>query len=548
LITPHLTQLAIDKGIKAHSVRTLVMVSAVYVAAFLIKWYAQYWQTIANITLGQRVVYGIRTQLFAHIQNQALEFFDKREVGRLISRLVSDTIALNGLLSFNSLSTVTHILTVIGIVVIMVHKDLQLSLMTFTLMPVVCYLTMLFGRKQRLIYREVRKKVATVTAHLAENVSGVKAVKSFTREKENLQRFENVNRDTRDTIMQAVKINAFYWPGVEVIAWIGIAFVYWYAGVKVIHHQMSLGLLVAFTGYMTGFFGPIQQLSMMYQTLQDAMVGAERIFKIFDTHPAVTDKPDATELPAIRGAVSFNDVGFGYGDTPVLSHVSFAATPGQTIALVGPTGAGKSTIVNLLARQYDVNTGSVTIDGFDVRDITMNSLRQQMGVVLQESYLFPGSVKDNIRYGRLTATDQEVEAAAKAVGAHDFITELPQGYDTDVREGGSKLSVGQKQVLSFARALVADPRILILDEATSSVDTQTEVLIQNALRRLLKGRTSFVIAHRLSTITGADKILVINDGKLAESGPHQELLKQAGIYRKLHDMQFADTGQEETAG
>jgi ATP-binding cassette subfamily B protein len=538
LVGPHLMQIAIDSGIKAGNLRILKTVTLIYIGTFILRWIFQYWQTIAISLLGQRVVYDIRHKLFSHIQSLSLDFFDNREIGRIIARLTSDVGSVNALVTSGSLSLVTDSLKLIGIIIILVNKSLELSLLVFTLMVPLWITTAIFRKKNRLAYRDVRRKVATVTAHVAENVSGVKVVKSFSREAENLKRFKKVNRETRDAQMHASMLAAMFWPTMEVISWIGIGMIYWYGGLGVIRGELTLGLLLAFVGYMHQFFEPIRNMSGLYQTMQDAMAGAERIFEILDQKPTIQDKPNAVDLPPIRGEVEFRNVCFAYDEIPILKNVSFKANPGETIAIVGPTGAGKTTIINLIARQYDVTSGAVLIDGYDVRDVTLKSLRSQMGVVLQDSFLFPGSIMENIRYGRLEATDAEVIEAAKVVGAHDFIMELPQGYKTDVHEGASKLSAGQKQIISFARALLANPRILILDEATSSVDTQTEMIIQEGLRKLLKGRTSFVIAHRLSTITEADRILVVEDGQIVESGTHEELLELGGVYRRLYDMQF----------
>ena len=540
LVAPHLMQVAIDQGMKKANMRVLTAVAGVYIATYLVRWLCQYCQTLALAILGQHVLYDIRHKLFSHIQNLSLRFFDKREVGRIIARLTSDVEALNELLTSGALSIVTDVATVVGIVVIMVYKDLHLALLTFSLTPLMWIVTSVFRSKARIAYRDVRRKVATVTATVAENVSGVRVVKSFSREDENLRRFEDVNRENRRAYMRAAAIHATFVPLIATISAGGICIVYWYGGFRVIAGTLTVGLLVGFIGYMERFFTPIRDMSNLYHTMQSAMAGAERIFDILDTEPDIRDKPGAVGMPLIHGDVEFRNVTFAYEDAPVLQDVSFSVKAGQTIALVGPTGAGKTTIINLLSRQYDVRSGNILIDGRDIRGVTMKSLRSQMGVVLQDPFLFPGSVKENIRYGRLDATDQEVEAAAKAVGAHEFITETPEGYDTDVREGGTKLSAGQKQLVSFARALLADPRILILDEATSSVDTRTEMLIQEALRKLLKGRTSFVIAHRLSTVSEADRILVIEGGRLVESGTHEELLAGGGLYKRLYDMQFRD--------
>ena len=538
LIPPHLVQLAIDEGMTNKNVRLLTVVSAIYLAVFLVRWASQYAQTLAISVLGQRVIYDMRAKVFSHIQYLSLSFFDRREVGRIISRLTNDVDSLNELITSGILSIITDVVMLIAIVAILIRMDMHLTLLTFTLIPFMVGLTTIFRKKARTAFRDWRKKIATVTATVAENVSGVRVVKSFSREEENLRRFRKVNRENRDAYLYAQMISSIFSPIIGLISAAGVCMVYWYGGHQVLVGALKIGMLVAFVGYLDRFFSPIREISTFYQTMQSAMAGAERIFDILDTEPEIKDKPDAVEMPSIRGDVEFRNVGFAYEDTPIIRDVSFAVKAGETIALVGPTGAGKTTIINLIARQYDVQSGGILIDGRDIRDVTMKSLRRQMGIVLQDAFLFPGSIKENIRYGRLDATDQEVVAAAKAVGAHDFIMEQTEGYDTDVREGGTKLSSGQKQLVSFARALLADPRILILDEATSSVDTQTELLIQEALRKLLKGRTSFVIAHRLSTISEADNIFAIDGGRIVESGTHKELLGRDGLYKRLHDMQF----------
>jgi ABC-type multidrug transport system fused ATPase/permease subunit len=538
LIPPNLIKRAVDDGMLAKDQRMLVTVAGAYLGVFILRWPCQYIQTLAISILGQKVIYDIRHTVFRHLQYLSLSFFDRREVGRIISRLTNDVDALNELITSGILSVITDIIMLIVIVVILVKMSPALALLTFTLMPVMAGLTALFRGKSRQAFRDWRKKIATVTASVAENVSGVRVVKSFSREKENLRRFTDVNRENRDAYLYAQMISSIFAPLVGLVSGAGVCMVYWYGGNQVIGGALKIGVLMAFVAYLDRFFNPIRELSTFYQTMQNAMAGAERIFDVLDTEPEIRDKPHATTMPPIKGHVDFRHVDFAYDETPILQDMSFTAEAGQTIALVGPTGAGKTTVINLIARQYDIKDGAVLIDGLDIRDVTTNSLRRQMGIVLQDPFLFPGSAKENIRYGRLDATDQEVEAAARAVGAHEFIVEMPEGYDTDVREGGTKLSAGQKQIVSFARALLADPRILILDEATSSVDTQTEILIQNALRKLLKGRTSFVIAHRLSTITEADKILVIDGGRIVESGTHRELLANGGLYQRLYEMQF----------
>jgi len=407
------------------------------------------------------------------------------------------------------------------------------------LIPPIFLIALLFRKKGRAAFREVRKKIANVTAKLEEGISGVRVVKSFSRENTNIKNFDKTNEENLSANMQSVKIWSFYNSIIEVLSSVGICIVIWHGGVQIMGEKLTRGELLAFLSYVRMLYWPVRQLSQIYTTMQSAMAASERIFEIMDTSSKVIESHNAVELPTIVGHVSYENVSFGYEDGKyVLNNISLIAEPGQTIAIVGPTGAGKSTIVNLLVRLYDPQEGAILIDGHNIRDVSLKSLRSQMGMVLQDSFLFSGSVKENIRYGRLDASEKEIIQSAEAVSAHRFISQLSAGYDTDVGERGNKLSVGQRQLVSFARALLADPRILILDEATSSVDAYTELLIQKALEELLKNRTSFVIAHRLSTIINADKVLVIEDGQIVELGTHQELLNQGGLYQKLYNMQF----------
>jgi ATP-binding cassette subfamily B protein len=490
--------------------------------------------------MGQNVIYDIGISLFSHIQTLSLEFFDKHEAGKIISRLTNDVQALNELLTQGVIGVIRDFVTVIGIMVIMLYMNVKLSLISFILIPFFFILAIMFRKKGRIAFREVRKKIANVTAKLEEGISGVRVVKSFSRENKNIQHFDKTNEENLSANMQAVKVWSFYNSIIEVLTAVGICIVVWHGGVQIIGEKLSRGELLAFLAYVRMLYWPVRQLSQIYTTMQSAMAASERIFEIMDTPSRVIEKKDAKELPEIKGHVEYKNVSFGYEDNKyVLEKISLIAEPGQTIAIVGPTGSGKSTIVNLLVRLYDPQEGAILIDGQDIRDVSLKSLRSQMGMVLQDSFLFSGSIKENIRYGKLNASEKEIINASEAVSAHRFISQMPSGYDTDVGERGTKLSVGQRQLISFARALLADPKILILDEATSSVDAYTEMLIQKALEELLKNRTSFVIAHRLSTIINADKVLVIENGHIIESGTHQELLEKGGLYQKLYNMQFA---------
>ena len=426
-----------------------------------------------------------------------------------------------------------------GIAIIMLKMNRQLAALTFITVPFLLYMVTGFRMKIFLAQRQVREKVAAVNASLQENISGVRVTQAFTREKENLRRFEKVNRASYDAALHSIGIFSFFWPTIDLISAVGTVIVLWFGGRWLVQGQLTVGEMVAFIGYTGQFFGPLRNLGQLFRVIQTAMAGAERVFGILDTVPEIQDKPDAIDLPPIEGHVQFDSVYFAYeGEDYVLRDINLDVKPGETIALVGHTGAGKTSMINILCRFYDVSRGRILIDGHDIRDVTQKSLRSQTGLVLQEPFLFSGTVRENLIYGNPEATEEDMLKVTRALGIHGFISQLADGYDTEVQERGSRLSLGQRQLVSFARAIINDPRILILDEATANIDTQTEQVIQRALGQMLEGRTSFVIAHRLTTIQKADRIVVIDDGRIVEIGSHEELLEQDGVYRRLYMVQF----------
>jgi len=539
LAGPYLIGLAVDKfiigGDKAGLARTMLLL----LGAYAVSWITSSGQFYLMTIVAQQALHQLRGQIFDQLQRLPLSFYDFNEAGDLMSRLTNDTDTIGHVMNMGLTRLISSVLTLVGIILAMLRLNVRLALVSYTILPVMVVATVLFSQRARHAFRRTRETIGQVSAELEEGISGVKVVQAFSREEISQARFAQASAANRDANVEAVGITSAFSPTMDVLSTIATAIVAGYGGYLVINDLVTVGVIISFLTYVRSFYEPIQAVSMIYTNLQSALAGAERIFELLDEPVPLADAPDAIDMPRIEGHVAFDGVSFAYRDgESVLENVSLVAEPGQTVALVGETGAGKTTIASLIARFYDAKTGAVRVDGRDVRSVTRASLRRQMGIVLQDPFLFSGAVADNIRYGQLDATDEEVEAAARLVNAHDFISRLPQGYQTELTERGSNLSQGQRQLISFARAVLADPRILILDEATSSVDTRTERLIQQALGHLLQGRTSFVIAHRLSTVREADQVLVIEDGRIVERGTHKTLLAQQGVYHRLYMSQF----------
>ncbi len=542
---PYLVKLAIDSGMDAGSPEALLRVVILYLLAVSVQWLSIYLRINIMVRVGQSIIYDLRGQLFEHLQRLSLNFYSHFSVGRVITRVINDVTVLREFITWAMLAIARDLFTVIGILIAMFALNARLSLVTFLILPVMVGVTAVFRRQARQNYRQVRAAISWVNSVLAENINGVRVVQAFSRQGVNYTFFSGVvNKNNLDANLKAARVAAAFPSAIDLLSAVAIGLVVWLGGMAALGKSagaaITPGVLVAFVLYIERFFDPIRDLSQRYDSFQSMLAGSERIFALLDTLPEVSDAPGALDLPPLRGEVHFDGLSFHYPDDPslVLDDIHLHVEAGKTVALVGKTGAGKSTLVKLVSRFHDPTQGRVLVDGFDLRQVTQRSLRSQMGIVLQDPFLFSGTVAENIRFGRLEASDAEVEAAARAVGAHEFIARLRLGYDTPVEEGGAVLSVGQRQLISFARALLADPRILILDEATSSVDIQTEQIIQQGLARLLQGRTAFVIAHRLSTIVNADCIVVIQDGRIVEQGTHAELLEQGGVYAQLYRMGF----------
>lgn len=540
---PYFVKLAIDDGIAANDPVSLRRIVLIFLAVSIFQLGFNYLRVRIMSRVGQHVLYDVRMAMFGHLQKLSLSFYNRYSVGRVITRVINDVGTLREFITWAVLAIVRNLLGIVGTLIAMLALNLKLSLLTFAVLPFMVLATMAFRSVARKNYRKVRAAVSWTNSVLAENVNGVRVVQAFSRQERNYKTFkEYVNRYFYETSLDAARVASVYTPVVDVLGAVATALVVYVGGTAVLGESITPGVLIAFVLYVDRFFEPIRDLSRRFDTLQSTMAGGERILELLNTEVDVQDAENANELGAIVGGVRFENVSFHYSDDPtlVLDQINLDVKAGETVALVGETGAGKTTIVKLLARFHDPTDGCVLVDGVDLRTVTQQSLRAQMGMVLQDPFLFNGTVKENILFGRLDASHEDVISAAQAVGAHDFILGLKDGYETLVEEGGATLSVGQRQLISFARALLANPRILILDEATSSVDIQTEQVIQRALARLLKGRTSFVIAHRLSTITNADRIIVIDGGNIIEQGRHEELLGSKGRYYELYKTGFQE--------
>ncbi|MFL5917930.1 MAG: ABC transporter ATP-binding protein [Gaiellaceae bacterium] len=535
LAPPFLSKYAVDIGIREQNLQALWWIVGLFVLAGLANWGMSYLQTYLTGWVGERILADLRNKLFGHLQRLSLGYYERNRAGVIISRLTNDVEALDQLVTDGVTSLVQNTLTLIGTAILLFILDWRLALATLAVIPFMSIATVLFRVRSTHAYRAVRERLGLVTATLAEDIAGMRMVQAFTREDQNIRNFHTVAERYRDSNMQTVVLNGLYFPFVDLLSSVALAIVLGYGGHLYFDGDVTIGTLFAFMLYVQNFFDPVQQLSQLYNTFLSATAALDKIMDVLDEEPEIVDAPTAQPLPHVQGNVRFEDVRFSYGTGPEVLHgLDLDVPAGTTVALVGHTGAGKSTIAKLLARFYDPTDGRITIDGRDLRDVTQASLRRQLGIVPQEGFLFAGTVTENIAFGRPDAAPEDVVRAAQAVGAHEFVLRLEDGYETHLQERGSRLSLGQRQLVALARALLADPRILILDEATSSVDIGTERKIEQALRLLLAGRTAFIIAHRLSTIRDADLIVVLEHGGIVEQGSHDELLRRRGLYTSLY--------------
>ncbi len=541
IIQPYLTKIAIDRYIRNNNFSGLNQIAVIYALTLVCVFALSFSQTWLINLMGQKIMYDLRMQIFRHLQKLDVSFFDKNPVGRLMTRVTTDVDALNELFTSGVISVFDDIFTLSGIIISLFLLNYRLALGIVAILPFLILVTLLFKIKVRDSFRKVRTAIARINAFLQENITGAAVVQLFSQEKKQYRQFTRINKDHLDANLQSIFYYAIFFPLLELISASAVALIVWYGGRQVLAGALTLGTLVAFIQYSDRFFSPISDLSEKYTILQSAMASSERIFKLLDTEPSIASPSQTGSLTVERGSIEFRNVSFFYNaGEPVLHDVSFNVEPGEKIAVVGATGAGKSTIISLLSRFYDVQQGEILVDGENIRNFNLQGLRSSIGIVLQDVFLFSGSVSENIRLGNHRISDEQVQRAAETVHASHFIRKLERQFSTEVGERGSSLSVGQKQLLAFARALAFDPKILVLDEATSSIDTETELLIRDALAKLMAGRTSIIIAHRLSTIQNADRIIVLHRGRIREVGSHQELLRLRGIYWKLYQLQYKD--------
>jgi len=542
LLTPYLIKVAIDQYITPGDLPGLARISVILAIAFVLLFAVSSIQNYTLAWVGQRVLATLRGDLFKHLQRLPLGYHDRHITGVTVSRVINDVAEINELLSQGVITLLGDAVVLVGIIVIMLEMSPKLALLTFTVLPLMLLATWLFSRQARKAFRQTRSSVAAVVGDLAEDINGIRAIQAFAQEKTSQDRFEQVNRNNRNAYINAMNLSFIFLPTIEMLGMLATVIVLWFGGHFVLQAEVTLGVMVAFLSYVSRFFQPIQELSRIYTTFQSAMAGGEQVVNLLDTPVEIEDAPDAKPLENIRGEIELSHVSFQYRpDLPeVLHDINLVIPAGRTVALVGPTGAGKTTIAHLIARFYEVTSGSITIDGVDLRQITTASLHQQVRVISQDPFLFSRTLAENIKYGNPEATDEEMIQAARQANAHEFIRHLPDGYQTRVLEGGVNLSQGQRQLISIARALLTDPRILILDEATANIDSVTEALLQEAIARLLHGRTAVVIAHRLSTVRNADQVHVMDGGRIVEQGTHAELIRLKGLYAQLYERQFME--------
>ncbi len=547
-VRPYLTKIAIDDYIVESNFNGLLLIGLLLVASLIFQAVIQYFLTYYTQLMGQKIIYDLRTKLFNHIQKLALRFFDRTPIGRTVTRVTNDIESLNELFSSGIVMVFSDIFIILWILVFMFFMSWELSLVALSVLPVLVYATFLFRRKVRDAYRDVRKHLARLNSYMQEHIGGMNVVQIFTKENEELQKFSKINTDHKQANINSIFYYAVFYPFVEILSSAAVALIIWYGGGNVIQGTLTIGVLFAFIQYTEMFFRPVRDLSEKYNIMQTAMASSERIFKLFDDNTMIQNPEHPERLNKVKGKIEFQNVWFAYNpEEYVLKDVSFKINPGETVAIVGHTGAGKTSIINILTRFYDIQKGSILFDGLNIAALDKRELRKHISIVLQDVYLFAGTIKTNISLNSPDISEERIVEAARTVGAYDFISKLSDGFDSEVKEKGATLSVGQKQLISFARALAYDPKILILDEATSSVDTETEKLIQQAILKLLKGRTSIVIAHRLSTIQNSDKIIVMHKGEIKEMGTHRELLAKRDIYFKLYQLQYKDQEITKTA-